>query len=101
MRKSSAIFLSAIALGLAMFVPLRASAQGVSIYISPGYPGYGPGDPGYAYYPPYPPTMGTPIRVTVTLIQATAMAVRITARIGAMTDALLAELIGDGIVAGR
>jgi hypothetical protein len=58
MRKSSAIFLSAIALGLAMFVPLRASAQGVSIYISPGYPGYGPGDPGYAYYPPYPPYYG-------------------------------------------
>ena len=38
------------------------------------------------------------IRVTVTPIQATdmAMAVRITALIGAITDALLAELIGDG-----
>jgi hypothetical protein len=54
MRKSSAIFVSAIALGLAMFVPLKASAQGVSIYVGPGYPGYGAGYPGYAYYPPYP-----------------------------------------------
>ena len=53
MRKSSAIFVSAIALGLAMFVPLKASAQGVSIYIGPGYPGYGAGYPGYAY-PAYP-----------------------------------------------
>ena len=54
MRKSSAIFVSAIALGLAMFAPLKASAQGVSIYIGPGYSGYGAGYPGYAYYPPYP-----------------------------------------------
>ena len=54
MRKSSATFVSAIALGLAMFVPLKATAQGVTIYIGPGYPGYGAGDPGYAYYPPYP-----------------------------------------------
>ena len=46
MRKSSAIFVSAIALGLAMVVPLKASAQGVSIYIGPGYPGYA--------YPAYP-----------------------------------------------
>jgi hypothetical protein len=60
MRKSSAIFVSAVALGLAMFVPLRASAQGVTIYVNPGYPGYGAGYPGYAtgypgyaYYPPY------------------------------------------------
>ena len=53
MRKSSAIFVSAIALGLAMFVPLKASAQGVSIYIGPDYPGYGAGYPGYAY-PAYP-----------------------------------------------
>jgi hypothetical protein len=52
MRKSSAIFVSAVALGLAMFVPLKASAQGVTIYINPGYPGYGAGYPGYAYYPP-------------------------------------------------
>ena len=57
MRKSSAIFVSAIALGLAMFVPLKASAQGVSIYIGPGYPGYGPGYPGYAY-PAYPSYYG-------------------------------------------
>ena len=57
MRKSSAIFVSAIALGLAMVVPLKASAQGVTIYVNPGYPGYGAGYPGYgagAYYPAYP-----------------------------------------------
>ena len=53
MKKSSAIFASTIALGLAMFVPLKASAQGVSIYIGPGYPGYGAGYSGYAY-PAYP-----------------------------------------------
>ena len=53
MRKSSAIFVSAIALGLAMFVPLKASAQGVTIYINPGYPGYAPGYSGYAPYPSY------------------------------------------------
>ena len=59
MRKSSAIFVSALAFGLAMFVPLKASAQGVTIYINPSYPGYGAGYPGYAtgytgyaYYPP-------------------------------------------------
>jgi hypothetical protein len=54
MRKSSAIFVSAVALGLATFVPLKASAQGVTIYVNPGYPGYGAGYPGYAYYPTYP-----------------------------------------------
>ena len=43
-----------------------------------------------------PAIMGIAIRVTVTPIQATAMAVRITALIGATTDALLVELIGDG-----
>src|SRR5262249_36618549 len=59
MRKSSAIFVSAVALGLAM-VPLKASAQGVTIYVNPGYPGYGAvypgygaGYTGYGYYPPY------------------------------------------------
>jgi hypothetical protein len=61
MRKSSAIFVSALALGLAMFVPLKASAQGVTIYVNPGYPGaypgavypgYATGYTGYAYYPP-------------------------------------------------
>jgi hypothetical protein len=52
MRKSSAVIASAIALGLAMFVPLEASAQGVTIYINPGYPGYGGGYAGYGYYPP-------------------------------------------------
>ena len=54
MRKSSAIFVSAIALGLAMFVPHKASAQGVSIYIGPGYPAYG-GYPAYRGYPAYDP----------------------------------------------
>ena len=54
MRKSSAIFVSTVALSLAMFVPLKASAQGVTIYINPGYPGYGAGYPGYgAGYPGY------------------------------------------------
>ena len=53
MKKSSAIFVSAIALGLAMFVPLKASAQGVTIYIGPQ--GYGAGYPAYDYYAPYPP----------------------------------------------
>ena len=53
MRKSSAIFVSALAFGLAMFVPLKASAQGVTIYVNPGYPGYAPGYTGYAYPRPY------------------------------------------------
>jgi hypothetical protein len=53
MNKSSAIIVSTIALGLAMCVPLKASAQGVSIYVGPGYPGYGAGYGGYAY-PAYP-----------------------------------------------
>jgi hypothetical protein len=54
MRKSSAIFVSVLAFGLAMFVPLKASAQGVTIYINPSYPGYGAGYPGYgAGYPGY------------------------------------------------
>ncbi len=56
MRKSSAIFVSAIALGLALFAPLKASAQGVSIYIGPGYPGYG----GYPVYGGYPYDAGYP-----------------------------------------
>jgi hypothetical protein len=48
MKRSSAFFVSAFALGLAILVPSEASAQGVSIYVGPGYPGN-------AYYPPYPP----------------------------------------------
>ena len=118
MRKSSAIFVSAIALGLAMVVPLKASAQGVTIYVNPGYPGYGAGYPGYgagAYIRLIPATMGTVIRVTVTPIQAmvtpiqamgtaaatamaaaTATALHITALIGAIIDALRAEFIGGG-----
>ena len=103
MRKSSAIFVSAIALGLAMFVPLKASAQGVSIYIGPGYPGYGL-LPGYAIR--LTPTIMGAIPLTVTPIQATAMAmpiqatatataVLITALTGAKVDALRAAFIGD------
>src|SRR4029079_13672943 len=46
MRKSSAIFVCAVALTLAMVVPLKASAQGDSIYVGPGYPVYA--------YPAYP-----------------------------------------------
>ena len=88
MRKSSAI-LSAVALGLAMFVPLKASAQGVTIYINPGYPGYAPGYSGYGRLIPAM-AMGA-IRLMVTPIQATAMATVIadptTAPIGAITDA--------------
>ena len=59
MKKSSAILVSALALGLAMFAPLDASAQGVTIYIGPGpgyaaYPGYYGGYPAYGYaYPSY------------------------------------------------
>ena len=101
MRKSSAIFVSAIALGLAMCVPLKASAQGVTIYIGPGYPGYSAGYPAYGYYPPYPryygysyPSYGY---AYPSYGYGYGMAVRITALIGAITDALLAELIGDGI----
>ena len=54
MRKSSALCVSAFALALAM-VPLKASAQGVGIYVGPGYPGYAyPAYPGYyGGYPAY------------------------------------------------
>jgi hypothetical protein len=58
MKQSSAIFVSAIAIGLATMVPLKASAQGVTIYINPGYPGYAgyPAyDQGYPGYPVYDP----------------------------------------------
>ena len=63
MRTSSALFVTAIVLGLTMVVPLKASAQGVTVYVDPGYgghpayggyPAYGAYPPGYAYYPPYP-----------------------------------------------
>jgi hypothetical protein len=47
MRISSAAFAAAVALGVAMFAAPEASAQGVSIYVGPGYPGT------YTYYPPY------------------------------------------------
>jgi hypothetical protein len=63
MRTSSALFASTIVVALTMAVPLKASAQGITIYVGPGYPGYGgaplyddyPVDeyPAEAYYPPY------------------------------------------------
>ncbi len=53
MKQSSAVFLGAIALGVAMFVPLKASAQGVTIYIGPGYPGYAAYPGYYGGYPAY------------------------------------------------
>jgi hypothetical protein len=58
MKKSAALLVSAIALAVAMFMPVKASAQGVTIYIGPGYPGYA-AYPGYyggypAYGVPYP-----------------------------------------------
>jgi hypothetical protein len=94
MRKSSAIFVGAVALGLAMFVPVKASAQ-VTIYVNPGYPGYGAAYPGYGYYPAYPraygysyPSYGMPIRATGMDMDITAPT---TAAIGVITDALLAE----------
>ncbi|MGH6865972.1 MAG: hypothetical protein ACREDO_07355 [Methyloceanibacter sp.] len=47
--------MSVIALGLVMFAPSEADAQGVSIYVGPGYPGnsYYPPNSGYGYYPNY------------------------------------------------
>jgi hypothetical protein len=57
MKTPSAICVGAIALGAAMFAPLEASAQGVTIYIGPGYPGYAaypPYDGGYPAYDEYP-----------------------------------------------
>ena len=50
MKKSLAILVSVVALGLVMFAPSKAPAQ-VSIYIGPGYPAYGYGYGGY--YPRY------------------------------------------------
>jgi hypothetical protein len=46
MKKSSTIIVTAIALGVAVLMPHEASAQGVTVYVNPGYSGYG-------YYPPY------------------------------------------------
>ena len=47
MKKSLAVFVSAVALAAALFAPSKASAQ-VNIYIGPGYSHYG-----YGYYPHY------------------------------------------------
>jgi hypothetical protein len=56
MKKSLAVYSSAVALvALAILVPSGASAQ-VNIYISPGYSHYGYGYPHYGYgygYRPY------------------------------------------------
>ena len=102
MKKSSAIFVSAIALGLAMVVPLKASAQGVTIYIGPQ--GYGAGYPAYDYYAPYPPSYSYSYPSYGYAYPSYGYgytAVRATALIGAKVDALLAELIGDGIAGIR
>jgi hypothetical protein len=57
MKKSFAMFASVFTLALAILAPSKASSQGVTIYVEPGYPGYGY-DPGYdeydeGYYPSY------------------------------------------------
>jgi hypothetical protein len=49
-RTSSALFASAIVIGLTMAVSFEASAEAVTIYVGPGYPGYG-GAPVYDDYP--------------------------------------------------
>jgi opacity protein-like surface antigen len=55
MKKSLAVFVSAVALALVMFAPSKASAQ-VNIYIGPGYShyGYGYAYPHYGYGYAYP-----------------------------------------------
>ena len=58
MRQSSVIFASAIAVALAMFAPSKVFAQGVTIYVGPGYPGYGYYPPAYPPYGYGPPTYG-------------------------------------------
>lgn len=47
MKLSPMIVVSTMALSVATFVPPKAFAQGVNIYVGPGYPGY-------SYYPTYP-----------------------------------------------
>ena len=99
--------MSTIVLGLAMVVPLKASAQGVTIYVGPVT------QVTVLVTRPMrliPPPMATAIQATVMPIQATATAtavratatatatataVRATALIGAKVDALRAEFIGD------
>ena len=58
MRQSSVIFVSAIAVALAMFAPSKVFAQGVTIYVGPGYSGYGYYPPAYPPYGYGPPTYG-------------------------------------------
>ena len=101
-RKSSAIFVSAIALGLRR---LCLSKHPPKALVSTSVP-----VTQATHIRLIPATMGailltvTPIQaMAMTIqamampIQAMAMAVLITALIGAMADALVAELIGDGI----
>ena len=98
MKKSSAIFVSAIALGLRWLclskhppkVLPSTSVLKVTVLVT-------------RPMRLIPPPMATAIQATVMPIQATAMAtaVRATALIGAKVDALLAELIGDGIAGIR
>src|SRR4029453_4971463 len=56
MKKSLAVFVSAVAFVMGMLAPHKASAQGVNIYVAPGYSHYGYGYPRYGYgygYRPY------------------------------------------------
>lgn len=55
MKRSSAAFATAIVLGLAILAPAEASAQAVTVYVVPGYPGANyPANPRYSYaYPRY------------------------------------------------
>jgi hypothetical protein len=56
MKKSLAVFVSGVAFVMVMLAPHKASAQGVNIYVAPGYSHYGYGYPRYGYgygYRPY------------------------------------------------
>jgi hypothetical protein len=56
MKKSLAVFVSAVAFVMVMLAPHKASAQGVNIYVAPGYSHYSYGYPRYGYgygYRPY------------------------------------------------
>jgi len=57
MKKSLAVFASAVTFVMVMLAHHRASAQSVNIYVGPGYSHYGYGYPqygyGYGHYPSY------------------------------------------------
>ena len=57
MKKSLAVFASAVTFVMVMLAPHRAAAQSVNIYVGPGYSHYGYGYPhygyGYGHYPSY------------------------------------------------